>query len=277
MESVTTYSEIFLNSLQSFVNTIMIALPKIFGAIVIVFLGWLLARLIARIVSSVLQAARFDKLGERVQVAEILSKANINLKPSELIGRFVYWLMILVVIITTADTLGWNAVSNEISKLLGYLPQLLSAIVFFIVGIYIATFVKDLISGTTRTLGISAGRIISSLVYGLLFLLVSLTTLEQAGMDTGILTSNLLLIVGAVMAAAAISYGFASRVLLANILASFFSKKNIKIGQTIEIDGNRGEVIDISNISIILRTGAKEKLIIPANDLISKSVKIIEE
>ena len=277
MESVTTYSEIFFNSFQSFVNTVVMALPKILGAIVIVLLGWLLARLLAKIVSRVLQAARFDKLGERVQVAEILSKANVKLKPSELIGRFVYWLMILVVIITTDDTLGWNAVSNEISKLLGYLPQLLSAIVFFIVGIYIATFVKDIISGATRTLGISAGRIISSLVYALLFLLVTLTTLEQAGMDTGILTSNLLLIVGAVMASAAISYGFASRVLLSNILASFFSKKNIKVGQVIEIDGDRGEVIDISNISVILRTGAKEKLIIPAHDLISKSVKIIEE
>lgn len=277
MESVTNYSELFFQSLQSFGHTFMSALPRVLGAVIILFLGWLLARLAAKVVTGILKAARFNKLADRIQATEMLEKANVQATASELMGRFVYWLLILVVIITTADTLGWSAVSREISKLLGYLPQLLSAIVFFIVGIYIATFVRDIVSGATRTLGISAGRIISTVVYVLLFLLVLLTTLEQAGLDTSILTSNLLLIVGAVMAAAAISYGFASRVLLSNILASFFSRKNVRIGQIIEVDGQQGEIVEINNIAIVLQTATKEKLIVPAQDLISKTIKIIEE
>lgn len=277
MENVSTYSELFFQSLQSFGHTFMSALPRILGAIVILLIGWLLSRLASRVVSRLLTAARFNKLADRIKATEMLQRANIQKTASELIGRFVYWLLLLVVIITTADTLGWSAVSREISKLLAYLPQLLSAIVFFIVGIYIATFVRDIVSGATRTLGISAGRIVSTIVYVLLFLLVLLTTLEQAGLDTSILTSNLILIVGSVMAAAAISYGFASRTLLSNILASFFSRKNVRIGQTIEIDGLRGEITEINNIAIVLRTAAKEKHIIPAQDLISKTIKIIEE
>lgn len=277
MESVTNYSELFFQSLQSFGHTFMSALPRLLGAIIILLLGWLLARVASRVVSGVLKAARFNKLADRIQATEMLHRANIQLTASELLGRFVYWLLLLVVIITTADTLGWSAVSREISKLLGYLPQLLSAIVFFIVGIYIATFVRDIVSGATRTLGISAGRIVSTVVYALLFLLVLLTTLEQAGMDTSILTSNLLLIVGAVMAAAAISYGFASRVLLSNILASFFSRKNVQLGQIVEIEGERGKVVEINNIAIVLQTNTKEKLIIPAQDFINKTVKVIEE
>ncbi|RMF00214.1 MAG: hypothetical protein D6772_06625 [Bacteroidetes bacterium] len=267
----------FLQSLQSFGHTFMSALPRLLGALVIVLVGWFFARLASRMVASLLTAARFNKLADRIRATEMLQRANLRLTASELFGRFVYWLLMLMVIITTADTLGWTAVSQEISKLLAYLPQLLSAIVFFIVGIYIATFIRDVVAGATRTLGISAGRIVSNVVYVLLFLLVLLTTLEQAGIDTSVLTSNLLLIVGAVMAAAAISYGFASRVLLSNILASFFSRKNVRVGQVVEIDGQRGEVVEINNIAIVLRLSATEKLVVPAQDLISKPIRIIEE
>ena len=59
-------------------------------------------------------------------------------------------MLLLVVIITAADTVGWTAVSTEISKLLGYLPRLLSALVFFVVGSYIASFIRDLVRGSGR-------------------------------------------------------------------------------------------------------------------------------
>ena len=68
MESVTTYSEIFFNSFQSFVNTVVIALPKILGAIVIVLLGWLLARLLAKIVSRVLQEQEQNFISDKMFV-----------------------------------------------------------------------------------------------------------------------------------------------------------------------------------------------------------------
>ncbi|MEM1217251.1 MAG: hypothetical protein AAGJ82_16260, partial [Bacteroidota bacterium] len=181
MESVTNYSDLFFQSLQSFGTTLMSALPGVLGAIFILLLGWLFAKFVGRVVTTLLRKMRFDVLADRVRATEMLRKGNIKDSASVLMGRFVYWLLILVVIITAADTLGWSAVSEEISRLLGYLPQLLSAIVFLVVGLYIATFVRDVVAGATRTLGISAGRIVSTIVYGLLFILVLLTALEQAG------------------------------------------------------------------------------------------------
>lgn len=196
--------------------------------------------------------------------------------PGALIGKFVYWLVMLLVVITASDALGWSAVSEEISKLLGYLPQLLAAIVFFIVGTYIATFVRDVILGATKTLGISAGKVISTFVFYLLLIIVALTALDQAGIDTSIITSNLLLIIGSIMAAAAISYGLASRDLLASILGSFFSRRTFTKGQTIEIDGNQGIITDMTNVSVTIQINDKEQLVIPANQMITKQIKIIK-
>ena len=276
MNEVTTWTELFFQSLTAFGQTLMRAVPGIIGAILILLLGWLFAKLVSGAIQRLLKVVKFDKLAEKVNVKDFLQKANIGLTPSVLIGKFIYWSLILLVVITASDTLGWSAVSEEISKLLGYLPQLLAAIVFFIVGVYIATFVRDLIYGAAKTLGISTGKVISSIVFYMLMILVGLTALEQAGIDTSIITSNLLIIIGSIMAAAAISYGFASRDVLSSILGSFFSRRTFAKGQTIEIEGQRGKIVAMTNVSVTIRLNDKEKLVIPANQLITKQIKIIE-
>lgn len=275
MNEVSKWSDLFFQSLTAFGERLMTTLPSIFGAIVVLLLGWLFAKIVSGAVSKLLKVLKFDKLAENVNVQDFLQKANITLSPSKLIGKFAYWALLLLVIITASETLGWSAVSEEISKLLGYLPQLLAAIVFFIVGVYIATFVRDVLMGATRTLGISAGKVISTFIFYLLLAIITLTALKQAGIDTSIITSNLLLIIGSIMLSAAISYGFASRDVLANILSSFFSRRTFSVGQTIEIDGQKGTIVKMTNISVTIRMSEKEDLIIPAQELITKQIKVI--
>ncbi len=276
MEELTNWSQLFFDSLRSFGQSFMMAMPRVLGAILIVFLGWLFARVLSSGVKKLLKTVKFDHLADRINAGSWLEKANIKMAPSVLIGKFIYWVLLLLVIITAADTLGWTAISLEISKLLGYLPNLLAAVIFFVIGIYIATFVKDVIRGATKTLGISTGRIISSFVFYLLFLLITLTALDQAGIDTTIITSNLLLIIGSIMAAAAISYGLASRDVLANILAAFFSRKTFRKGQIIEIDGQRGKIVEVTNVAVILKLNEEEQLVVPSHQLITKQIKIIK-
>ena len=276
MEEIITWPEIFMNSLQTFGQKLMGALPGMLGAIFILLFGWLLARLISAGIIRLLKLVKFDKFSEKIKFTNFLSRANVSLSPSGLIGKFIYWILLLLVIISASDAMGWNALSNEISKLLNFLPNLLVAIIFFVVGIYIASFVRDVIRGTTNSLGISAGKLISTAVYYLLFIIVTLTALDQAGVDTSIITSNLLMILGAILAAAAISYGFASKDVLANILANFFSRRTFSVGQTIEIDGVMGEIISINNISVIIQNERNEKVVIPSHQLITNKVKIIK-
>lgn len=277
MQELTNFSDLFLASLRDFGRTLANVLPRLLGALLILLLGWLVAKLLARVVLGVLRGIKFDQLADRVGAGDLLRRANISLTPAALISRFLYWVLLLFVIITAADVMGWAAVSQEISKLISYLPQLLAALVFFVIGFYIAGFVRDLVRGAARTLGISAGRVISAVIYYLLLLVITLTALDQAGVDTTILTSNFLLIVGAVLLSAAISYGFASRDVLTNILASFFNRRTVKVGQRIEWNGQRGRVIEIGVLSVILQLDDRDKLIIPASRLVNDPVRVLED
>ncbi len=277
MEKVSTWSDLFFQSFYAFGEKLMASLPSVLGAIFIILLGWLFARLVAGIISRLLTAVKFDQLAERVNFQDFLQKANMTLSPSVLMGKFIYWILMLLVVITASETLGWSAVSEEISKLIAYLPQLLAAVVFFIVGVYIASFVRDVIGGATQTLGISTGKVISAFVFYLLLVLVALTALKQAGIDTSIITSNLMIIVGSVMVAMAISYGFASRDILSNILGSYFSRRTFEVGQHIEIDGKAGKIIEITSVTITIRLNEERDLVIPAHQLMTKQIEIIRQ
>lgn len=273
MDNLTSWTQFFFDSLKTMLNKIVAVLPSIFGAILFLLLGWIIARFVSAAIVRLLQAVNFDSFAEKVKVKEFLSKANVNVSASEIIGKFVRGIIILLAFVGACDHLGLNMVSEKIGELINYLPTLFVAIVIFLIGIYIATFIRDLIKASTASLGMSAGKVVSNLVFYFLFIMVTLTALDQAGIDTTVITSNMLIIMGSILAAAAISYGFASRHVLSNILAGYAGRNTFQKGQTIEIEGIKGEIIDITSTSVILQT-ANEKMVIPNHDLLTGKVKI---
>jgi len=269
MENLTSWTQLF----SEYLTKALPILGNVLFAICILIVGRLIARLIASAIVKLLITVNFDTLADKVNINDFLKKANIKLSPSVIIGKLVFWIIILVAFVTACDQIGLEAISDKINELINYLPTLFSAIIIFLVGIYIATFIRDLIRGATASLGMSTGKIVSNLVFYFLFIMVSLTALEQAGMDTTVITSNMLIIMGSILAAAAISYGFASRHVLSNILAGYAGRNTFKKGQVVEIDGLKGEIIDITSTSVILQSGT-EKIVIPNHDLMTGRVKI---
>lgn len=275
MQEITNWTDLFIDSLGSFGSRIMGVIPSLMGVVIIFLGGYVVARIVSYLISKFLKVAKFDALAEKIHVSEYLQKANVSMTPSELIGKFAYWILMLLVLITASETLGWDAVSREISKILAYMPRIFMAIVLFVVGTYIAGFVRDVIAGATNSLGISTGKIISSAVFYLIFITVCLTALTQAGVDTTVITSNVLLILGAILLSAAISYGLASREVLSNVLAGFFSKKMYAKGMKIEVDGINGKIVEITTIGVAIEEANGDLVVVPTIKFIESNVRII--
>jgi Conserved TM helix len=223
MNSLYNLWDLFVDALRVFAEKFMGTIPSILGVVIVLLIAWLLARLVSGGFERLLRTVKFDALAERLQLTHFLSQMGVTMSPSALIGRFIYWIFVLLVIASAAETLNWTVISELIQKFLSYVPKLVTGVVVFIAGSYLASLARDFIRTATGSLGISTGRILSSVLYYLLFIMVVLTALEQASIDTRILSTNLLMIIGAIMLAASISYGFASRDVLANILAGFFN------------------------------------------------------
>ncbi len=269
--------DIFLESLRVFGEKFMDTIPGLLLGIIVLLIAWLLARIISSGFERLLKTVKFDQFAERMKLTTFLNQMGIQMSPSALIGRFIYWIFVLLIIASAAETLNWTAVSYQIQRFLDYVPNLVTAILVFIVGAYLASLVRDFVRSSTNSLGISTGRILSTVIYYVLFIMVVLTAMEQAKIDTKILSTNLLIIIAAIMLAAAISYGFASKDVLSNILAGFFIKRTFQKGMMIEIDAIRGTIIEITNIAVTLQLTDNERIVIPSQQFLTGKVKIIKE
>ncbi len=249
------------------------ALPNVVGALAILLLGWLLAKIIAKALEKLLSAVKIDALGEKINETEFATKANLKIKVSVFLSKLVYYLLMLIFIMMATDVLGMEVVSGMVSDLITYLPRLLSALVLFILGIYLAEFIKNIVYAACTALAIPSAKVIATFVFYLIFLTLTISAMAQASIDTALITSNLTVILGGVILAFSIGYGFASRDTMANFIASFYSKNKVKIGDMVSVDGSTGKVVAMDSISLTLQADGKI-IIIPLSKLTSEKVEI---
>jgi small-conductance mechanosensitive channel len=249
------------------------AIPNLIGAIIVLLVGWVVSKLVSKGLKKVFEGLKVDQLGDKLNETEFASKANFKVKLSSFLSSLIYYILMLIFVMAATDVLGMPVVSQMVSDLIAYLPRLLSALVLFVLGIYLAEFVKNIVQATCNALGIPSAKIIANFVFYLIFLTLTISALAQASIETSLITSNLTVILGGVILAFAIGYGFASRDTMANFLASFYSKNKVKVGDFIAIDGSKGKVVAMDSSSITLQ-GDGKIIVIPLKKLTSEKVEI---
>lgn len=274
METITNWKDITFNSLNEMGLNIVQAIPNVLGAILIIVLGWLITKLVLFVLKKILNLAKVDKLTTIVNEKDLFGKTDIKFNVSAVILGFVKWIFYLIFLIIASDIMEWEAVSIETGNLLRYLPKLFSAIALFMIGMYIAKFIKNAIQGLFDSLDLNGSKIISSFVFYLMAILITITALNQAGIETDIITNNLIVILAAFLGAIAIGFGLGSKEIIGDLLRSFYTRKNFEIGQRIKFKGMEGTVECIENITMTIIT-TKGKMIIPIKEVVENEVEIL--
>lgn len=276
METIDHILQALSESFSRFGQAIADFLPVVVSALIVLIIGWIIAKIFARIVSKALRAVKFDVLIEKAGFNQVLHRIKPDLTGSAVVGRICYWIVFLVFFMAAANILGWSALNNGIHALMAYLPTLGVALLIFFIGVYAANLVRSAVHTAAQSIGISGAKVIADIVYYLLFVFIAITALNQAGVNTDIITSNLTLIIGAILLAFALSYGLASRQIVSNMLSSFYSKGKFKEGQRIEIGGVTGMIESIDSVSVTLVTN-KGKQVLPSRRLIEEDVLILSQ
>ena len=140
---------------------------------------------------------------------------------------------------------------------------------------YLASIVKKTTLTLFDSMGINGSKFISGTLFYLIAFFISITALNQAGIDTQIITSNFTLILGAFLFAAALGFGLGSREVFSNVLKTFYARKTYMVGDVISFDGIEGSIDAIDGISVTLNT-ENGKMIIPIADLVAERVVLKE-
>jgi len=264
-----------LELLNDILSKMYYALPKILGAIAFILIAWLCIKLILFLVKKSLNITRIDSLAEKMGDSENFISIPVKLKPSRIILVFVKWFLILIFVIIGADMFGLTIVSNEAGKLFAFLPRIFSSLLIFILGFYFAGMARKTVRDVIKSFDLNGSKAISLVVFYIILIVASITALNQAGINTDVITNNISLILGAFLASFTIALGLGSREVILRLLFSFYSRKNFEIGQTIKIDDFTGVILSIDNISMVVGNG-HQKIVFPIKLIVNKKVEIIE-
>lgn len=273
MEKATKWKDIAMESLTKVWLEITGIFPNIIGTLVVLIIGWLLTKLIIRIIKKALKLAKVNKLDDTINDIEIVEGKKLNFDTVKIVSSFIKWIMYIMLIIMASDILGLKIISEEISNILGYLPQMFAAIVIFTIGLIIANVIKKGLKSFFESMDLSGSKIISQVVFFLLLIFITITALNQAGVDTEIITSNITMILAAFLFAFSLAFGLGAQKVVGDLLRTFYTRKTYEIGQKIEFNGTKGEVESIDGITVTIKT-EKEKLVIPIKDIVESQVKI---
>lgn len=153
--------------------------PAIAGAIVILVVGWLIAKLVEAVIVRVLKAIRLDVASDKAGVSNVLAHGEIRRSLSELIGVIVYWIVILVVIATALGTLNLTVAADLVSRLIEYVPNILGAIFILIVGAFVADFVATIVRATAGNAGIKKAALLAKMSKAVLIIFAIVVAIEQ--------------------------------------------------------------------------------------------------
>ncbi len=267
------YQKVLSDSLSDMLSNVVQLLPQIIIGILGLIVAWVLLKVILFIVKRVLKAAKIDRLSKKVTDAKLFGDKEVKIDLLKIILGAVKVLLILGFTIVIAEVIGLNAISEGIISILGYLPTLLSAILIFAGGLYLATMVKKATLTLFESMGVGGSKVISNILFYLITFFISITALNQAGIDTDIITSNFTMILGAFLFAAALGFGLGSRDVFSDVLKMFYTRKNYAVGDKLKIGDVEGTVDAIDNITLTLKTKTG-KIVIPIKDVVSQRVEI---
>jgi small-conductance mechanosensitive channel len=276
MNSVTNYSELTIASLRAMGEKTMGVLPNIIGAFILILIGWLVAKGISWAVKRVLTSIGLNRWTAKLNNSEFFSENEVKFDAVKVISQFAYWIVILLFVITASETLGWSAVSHEIGGLIRYIPKLISAIIILVIGLYIASVIRKAIHATFSSVGISGAKGISTMAFYIIAIFLSITALNQAGIDTSVITNNITIILGSVLFAFAIAFGLGSKELLQNMLSGMYSRRTFHVGQKIKMDDIIGIIDTMDSLNITIQTQSG-RVVIPAQQFLNSRVEILDE
>ncbi|MEP1487357.1 MAG: mechanosensitive ion channel domain-containing protein [Algibacter sp.] len=251
------------------------SVPKILGAIAAIIIALLIIKLLVSILRKTLKVVKADKLDDKLNQIELFGDKKININVIDILTKVLKWLLYVLLIFIITDILELTMVSDGLKSLLGYLPKLFTGLAIFILGLLFANFVKKSLQSFFESMDLSGSKMISQAVFMLLLIFIAITALNQAGVDTEIITSNITLILAGLMLAFAIAFGLGAHKVVGDLLRTFYARKIYEVGKTIKFNGTKGKIESIDGISVTLKT-KKGKLVIPIKDIVESQVEMQE-
>lgn len=248
---------ILINTFWKFITQVASFLPHLLGAAFVLGMGFVIARLVNKVSINLLNRLGVDKLGARLNEVQFIRQLQREIKLSEIVSKILYYFILLIFITASTEALGVDAITRMVQSLVAFIPRLIAAAIMLQVGIMIADAVKNAVITLAQSFNIPSARTLGTGVFFFILMVIIISSLSQAGINTSLLESSFNLFIGGAIFAFALGYGLSSRDVMSNAISGFHARSQFKLGQQIRIGTQEGTIESLSQSALFLRIGAE--------------------
>jgi small-conductance mechanosensitive channel len=265
--------DIFVSALKEMGESIVEAMPNVLVGILLFVLGYLLFKYVSKFLVALLQRIGADEVVEKLGVGGLLRGLGIKTGFSAVCGSVIFWLLMLRFIMIVGDLLELSFLTDPLNGIISILPQVITAVIIFVVGYIVAEMVKNAVLSGGERMGLDYAKALSKVIYGFLYIVIIILALRQLGIETALLESAVQILLGAFAVALALALGLGLNSLAKNIVSGVYAREIYRPGSTIFYDDVEAKVAAVGAITTKLEKPDGSFVMIPNNLMTSEVMR----
>ena len=211
------------DSVKAMLLRVYDALLRVGGALLILLVGWLIAKVVKAAVVKALKALPVDEFARQIKLADFLKKGEVKYQLSELIGLTAYWVVLLAFLLAVLDVLGMSAAAGLLQRILGYVPNVLAGVVVLFLGLFFGTVVNGVVQTAAANAGIAQAKGLGSIAQVTVIIFSFAVALEKF-LNSMIIQTAFNTVIMAVAFGAALAFGLGCKDIAGRAVEDFIDK-----------------------------------------------------
>jgi flagellar biosynthesis protein FliQ len=217
--------DLMLEPLRRFLVQVGEFLPRLALALVVILVGWLLARVARYAIVKGLRAINFHVVTQRAGLDGFLRDGGIHSDTTDIIALIVYWLVILGALVVGFNTLGLIYVTDLLGRVILFVPKVLVALLVLAFGAYFARFIANAITAYCKNVHIQDAELLGRLAQYAILTFVILIALDQVNIGGDIVRQSFLIILAGLVFALALAFGLGGKEWAAELLDRWWPRR----------------------------------------------------
>jgi hypothetical protein len=217
--------DMLLEPIRVFLRQVADLLPRLLLALVILIVGWLVAKAVRFAIVKGLRAVNFHVVTERAGLDGFLRDGGIESDTTEILGVLVYWLVILGALVVGFNTLGLAYVTDLLGRIILFVPKVMVALLILAFGAYFARFIGNAITAYCRNVHIQDADLLGKLAQYAIVTFVVLIALDQVNIGGDIVRQSFLIVLAGLVFALALAFGLGGREWAAELLERWWPRR----------------------------------------------------
>ncbi len=209
--TVTDWSAGFITGLTAGMARFFGAIPNILGALILLVIGWIIAGAVAALVTKLCRSIHVDTVADRVGVNGFLQQSGTKLRASNILGEIVKWVIRLVFVEMAAEQLGMPQISLIINQILGFIPNIIVAMVILGVGAFLGQLLASIVRGAASEARIGNPTLLAKLTSGAVLAFAIIAALNELNVAPIVVNTLFIGLVASLALALGLAFGLGGR------------------------------------------------------------------